>query len=506
MPDWPNIPFWGHLAAFLLGAVLIFGPVLGWPAGPEADEKEPPKLVGTWRAIMEHSGQQGEFVVRFDRTEEGGLSATLSLPTIDAWEIAALPVTVDGNRVGLGIFDLTREPDGALSGELPDALVPVYDIPFVLRRTGPVERPERRALDAPRAKPAWTMDLGSPVWAGLALEGDMLFAGADDGIVRALVAKSGTIRWTFETGGPVRARPTPARGELLVHSDDGFLYALDSRTGETRWKTRIEDNPVTRIPPGAQGSRYDHYGSSAIRQKDTIFVGGHDGTLHALAADTGARRWRAQVDDTVTSTPAVAEGRLFFGSFDGRIYALDAETGRELWRHETRGAVPSSPAVADKLVVAGSRSYDLLALDAASGDVAWDHYFWYSWVDSAATVRDGTVYVGSSDAQALSALDATSGELAWSFDLGGSGWGRPSVTDDAVYLGAAGVADYLVDHHGGFFAVDRRTGEPLWYYPVERPGDAHVWGFAASPAAGVTLVFAARLDGQIIAFPRHVPE
>lgn len=466
----------------------------------EPPSPKPAGLTGTWRAEMEHGGETGEIVVRFEEASAGGLSATLSLPTIDAWDFATLPVAIDGDRVNLGFLALVRDPDGGLSGVLPEALVPVYEIPFTLRRTDAVERPEREDLDAPRAAPVWVRELESPVWAGLAFRGGSVFVGSDDGKVRALQAETGEVLWETATGGPVRARPTPAREGLLVHSDDGVLYALDPESGAVRWQSRVEEAPVERVAVGAPESRYDHYGSSAVSEGGTVYVGSHEGALHALDAATGARRWTFEVGDAVTSTPALSGGRVFIGSFDGNVYAVDATTGQELWRYGTGGGVPSSPAVAGEVVIVGSRSYDLVALDAALGRPVWTRYVWYSWIESSATVRDGNVYVGSSDAQALHALDAVTGELGWRFDLGGSGWGQPAVTEEAVYLGAVGVADYLVDHRGALVAVDRTTGQAIWRWDVDRPDGAKVWGVAASPSAGAGRVFAADLAGRVVAF------
>jgi outer membrane protein assembly factor BamB len=197
----------------------------------------------------------------------------------------------------------------------------------------------------------------------------------------------------------------------------------------------------------------------------------------------------------------VAGGRVYFGSFDGAVYALDARSGDLIWKHDTGAPVVSSPAVDGGHVLVGSRSYDLLALGAADGLPDWTFYYWFSWVESSATLHRGTAYVGSSDAHRLWALDLRTGERSWNFDTRGSSWAQPAVTDDAVYIGAVGVADYLVDHRGGFFAVHRDTGRARWAFPVQRPEGSALWGFASAPAVGGGLVFVGGLDGKLYAFP-----
>jgi outer membrane protein assembly factor BamB len=48
-----------------------------------------------------------------------------------------------------------------------------------------------------------------------------------------------------------------------------------------------------------------------------------------------------------------AGGRLFVGSNDGRVYGLDLASGKKVWEYEAASPVTSSPAVAKgKVVVA----------------------------------------------------------------------------------------------------------------------------------------------------------
>ena len=70
-----------------------------------------------------------------------------------------------------------------------------------------------------------------------------------------------------------------------------------------------------------------------------------------------------------------------------------------------------------------------------------------------------------------------------------------------VVVGAVGVPGYMVDHRGGFFAVVRTSGREPWRYPIAAMQDrVAAYGFAASPAVGGGRVFAATLDGEVMAF------
>ena len=56
------------------------------------------------------------------------------------------------------------------------------------------------------------------------------------------------------------------------------------------------------------------------------------GTLYALDARTGRKRWSAkQSSEFFYATPTVAYGRVFIGNTDGTMYAYGARSGRLLW-------------------------------------------------------------------------------------------------------------------------------------------------------------------------------
>jgi outer membrane protein assembly factor BamB len=293
---------------------------------------------------------------------------------------------------------------------------------------------------------------------------------------------------------------------VFVHSDAGFLFKLRLADGGEVWRARVETEPVQRIPPGEPGSRYDHFASSACVANGKVYVGSAEAQLHALDEESGERLWSFHTEDVIGSTPVVSDGAVFFGSFDGKVYAVEANRGGLLWAFDTGAAVVSSPALTGGHVLIGSRSYDLFALDQRSGVPAWTFYCWFSWIESSVALRDGVAYVGSSDAQALFALEGAIGRPLWRFDTGGSAWAQPAVSEDAVFIGSVGVADYIVNHQASFFAVDGSSGSGRWSFPLERPERATLWGFASSPAWHGDRVFVGGLNGRVYAFPAQKSE
>jgi outer membrane protein assembly factor BamB len=233
--------------------------------------------------------------------------------------------------------------------------------------------------------------------------------------------------------------------------------------------------------------------------KDRLYAGTHGGRVVCLDASRGEPVWEFKSGDSVLAAPAVDAGRVYFGSYDGNVYALDAATGTMAWKRDTGKPVVSTPAVAGDRVIVGSRSYDLFGLDARTGEVAWKRYLWFSWVESSPVVRDGVVYVGSSDAAALYAFDAGGGRPLWKTDVWGWAWGQPAVTARRVYMGTSALGGYLVTHHAGVTAVDRASGTPVWRFVAPTATD-QAYGFTGSASVGAGRVFLAGLDGRVYAF------
>ena len=466
-------------------------------SGPAAAE-----LAGAWSGEVEHEGETTPFALELEPGADGKVLLKATVPTAHLVHapLGRVPFQAEGRKVQLGPFAFDYDSAvRTLTGVVPDGFAPVYRLPLVLKRAERVETPARPAPGGALAQPAWSYDAGSPLWPGPSFAGGLVYAGAEDGQLHAVEARSGQKRWSFRAGGAVRTRPAIASGSLLFQADDGFLYKLDAASGREQWRVRLVEKPVERLPFDNPKSRYDRFGSDVTVAGGRLYVGTHDGHVLALDPATGARLWDFATGDSVLAAPSVDSGRVYAGSFDKHVYALDAGSGRLLWKRDTQGAVVSTPAVAGDLVVVGNRCYDLLGLRADTGEVAWKRYLWFSWIESSASVRDGVAYVGSSDAASVSAFDARSGRPRWQADVYGWAWGQPALTEERVYLGTSSQAGYPSGHRAGVMALDRASGRVAWRY--ESPAAASgAFGFPGSPALGEGFVFVSGLDGRLYAF------
>jgi outer membrane protein assembly factor BamB len=165
-------------------------------------------------------------------------------------------------------------------------------------------------------------------------------------------------------------------------------------------------------------------------------------TAPSRAVGEPYERGRAEIDPF--------HGRVFVGSSDHGLYALRAGSGTTIWRFETLGGVQSEPLYDPDLDV---------------------------------------VYFGSQDG-ALYAVHAADGKLMWRYDTGAEVARKAVLGGEMLYF--ANGADNL-------FAVERRTGKPVWRVHRTPALGMEVSGYAG-PALDQGLVFFAFSDGHVGAY------
>jgi outer membrane protein assembly factor BamB len=214
---------------------------------------------------------------------------------------------------------------------------------------------------------------------------------------------------------------------------------------------------------------------------------------------------------------AGADGSIFFITRDGELHGLNSK-GKETMRRDADG---SSPAVlADGTVIAMSSRSELAAFS-PDGAILWHLEIGDSvgplattggaiyassggdlvsvstggslnWrvnvgpVASAATTSDGVV-VGASHG-AVTAL-GSDGAVIWTFQPDGGFSGSVGYADDVVYAGSAS---------GGVYAIDARSGAPIWRVNTALPVTAGpVVGPSGTIFAGSDAIYGVTADGQI---------
>lgn len=478
--------------------------------GAHAKEISFADIEGWWIAEPTYAGESAPVVLQFLKQEDKQ-TMRLSLPAIGGYDMNAGNITVRGVQVTTDAleFPLTYDAsEGTLTGDLPEAIVPVHKIPAKFKRTGPVAKPAPREWNQPRPTVKWRTQVQAPVWAGLEHDDDsgLLFVATDAGVIHA-IDPHGKTQWRFETGKAVKARPAAIGASVFIHSDSGYAYKLDARTGKEQWRSKIDVGSPERIPVNEPKTRWDRYGSSFVSDGRRVYVASRDKHLYALDIETGREQWRVATRDIMTATPALSRNLVIFGSFDGLVRAVNASNGAERWSYDARLPISGDVVVSEDRVLAGSRTYDLIALQTHNGKEVWKHYYWFSWIESPPVVDEGVVYTGSSDATGVFAIELATGARKWKADVPGYAWPRPAVDRRIVVAGTVGQGPHPGNREGALLGIDKASGEARWML-LEAPSQStveknHQWGFASSPVIANGVAYAADLNGTVYAIEAY---
>ena len=258
-------------------------------------------------------------------------------------------------------------------------------------------------------------------------------------------------------------------GTLYMGTSEGEVRAIDVEDGSTRWRFALHGE-----------ERYRAVYGTPVLDGDTLYVGGYDSVLYAIALD-GRDKWVEPLGDAIVGGPAVADGLVVVGTSDGSLYALDAEDGSQRWSFPTGDKVWSTPALSDGVAYVGSLDHSVYAVALHDGSQQW-RFGTGGAVAASPVVHGGRVYVGAFDG-AFYALNARTGLEEWRFE-GASNWywARPLVHGDMI------MAPSL---DGTLYALNADTGNLLWTVETEGP-------IVGSPAVVAdSMIALASTDGRV---------
>ncbi len=197
----------------------------------------------------------------------------------------------------------------------------------------------------------------------------------------------------------------------------------------------------------------DVWGTPAVAG-DLVYVTSFE--VHALDVATGRRRFKTR---DVAWSMAVADGRIH--ASDGpTLYALDAREGGDLWRLNTDAWVYSLKA--DRgTVLTGTRGGGVQGREASTGQKLWELTGCQTDFESpeaGPALFDGTAYVWQ-DAR-LRALDARTGEERWSYPIGDAA----SCGGVPVRLTAAPDGYVYVSAGTRVLALEAASGHVRWHF------------------------------------------
>lgn len=245
-------------------------------------------------------------------------------------------------------------------------------------------------------------------------------------------------------------------------------FAFDKKSGEGVWVS------------SPQGRHYDtNYSTpvpATVGGKRLLVVGGSDGTIHALKAQTGEAVWKYEMSKRAILTSVVVRDGIAYASQSeenldtsemGQLAALDAAAsgaiGKEQIRWRVNGAQGgfSSPLLDDGRLYQVDNGANLLAFDATSGQRLWTLNL--GTIQKASPVlADGKLYVGTENGKFFILQPGPDKAEVLDEDwLGSEAEPEPVVASPAVARGRVYVASMKA-----LYAIGKKRGDTQ---PAPRP-------------------------------------
>jgi alcohol dehydrogenase (cytochrome c) len=347
------------------------------------------------------------------------------------------------------------------------------------------------ALDLRSGAELWASKVGeykagySMTVAPLAIDGKIVVgvSGGEAGIrgfVDAYDAKTGKQAWRFRT--------IPGPGEPGHDTWSGDAWKTG---GGSTWVTGAYDPELKLVYWGVGNPGPDWNGD--VRPGDNLYTC----SLLALDADTGHLRWYFQFTPHETHDWDAAHVPILFdGKINGRERKLIANANRNAFYYvldRVTGEFIAGRPYAKQTWARGldAKGHPIVNPDSEpseKGSLVWPNAngatVWFSpsyspqtslfyvavreigsvYFKRPADYKEGTYYAGGGEDELpaddasgeIRALDPATGELRWEFKLHSPPW--------AGVLSTAGGLVFSGSDEGNFYALDARTGKPLWNF------------------------------------------
>jgi len=302
------------------------------------------------------------------------------------------------------------------------------------KKPGPL--PELKASVTPAIGFNIAVGKGVPGFAPAVLP-DAIYAAAPDGSVTRIDPVTGRTIWRVSAGKPLSAGVGADAKIIVVGTDKGEVLTFDPE-GKPLWTARVPTEIIAppRVADGVVA----------------VFVG--DGSVHALNANDGSKKWVVQrVIPALTvrnyAGGASARGGLFVGTAGGRLLAMDLITGIIGWDGivaNPKGAteleriadVTSLPLIDDRQVCAVAFQGRLACFEVTRGTLNWSRDISSLY----GLASDATNIYVTDDRGAIHAFDRTNGASVWKQDLlAARKIGGPQRVGD--YIGVVDIEGFL---------------------------------------------------------------
>ena len=275
-------------------------------------------------------------------------------------------------------------------------------------------------------------------------------------------------KWSFPSFAPTRAAdtlewsaPVAAFGMVIASGIDttanrAALYAFELATGAALWDFDLPDT----------SGLYPDRGGMALSDDGILYAATLGGSVLAMDAIRGTRRWETKVAGAVYGGVTLFEGYVAVPAGE-TIAVLDRTDGSLLRTLSLSGQCDTAPAVWGGGVFACCDSREVRAFTLATGAEVWaaatDGPF-----DAAPLVRDGVVYAATMSGTVY-ALETATGAVRWKTTVSSQGIAAtPALSSDGLLFVSCndGFVHVVASQTGNLIRSKRVSASPLRSSPV----------------------------------------
>ena len=234
-----------------------------------------------------------------------------------------------------------------------------------------------QAFDAGTGEKRWEIDTDDGMVSPPSVSEGMVIIPTRGREVLFLVGETGQTRLSYVVPGTVEGAAAVSHGTAALGDSRGFVRAVDIRAQNLplektvlRFWSQFYIWGLAPFPPAQSGTmwtrsiREEVWADAAIAGNRAYFAT-REGNVYAFTLSGGQQLWKTALGDepTWTGSPTVVNTVLYIGSESGTFYALDAVSGEHLWNLDLGDSISSSPAYADGKLFVMTDSGTLYAFD-----------------------------------------------------------------------------------------------------------------------------------------------
>jgi len=265
------------------------------------------------------------------------------------------------------------------------------------------------ALSADDGEELWRITVSSEVLAAPAVTDDLVLVRTVDGKLTALRLLDGSESWFVQQTVPrlsVRGTGSPVvrKNVVICGFDNGKLAAYDINDGSVIWDVLI-------APPSGRTEveRLSDLNATVLVVGDDIYAVGYQGSLTALAAESGQVLWTKDISSYNGMSADFIN--LYVSGDDSELFAVARRSGREMWRISTLlNRDISGPGSVGNSVVVGDFDGRVHWFDASTGEPQARMRAGSDRVAASPLVVNGMVYVLNDGGKLYAYKDATKKE------------------------------------------------------------------------------------------------